>query len=115
MTDPSLLILGHGIGIQDLKGIELAMLLNIPTTTIVKCIGEVFPDGSLTAEGSENARSSVTSKCVLMWKEMTKDNKNRDRVKVLEKALREIGKGDVADAFIERHSNNLELSNDIFG
>jgi len=113
LTDVSLLCLANGIGKQDLKGIELGMYLNIPTTTIIKCIGEVT-ETSLTCEGSENERASVTAKCVLLWKEMSKDNKNRDRVKCLEKALREIGKGDIADTFAERHGNNQELSPDIF-
>jgi len=113
LTDCSLLLLANGIGRQDLKGVELAMYLNIPTTTIVRCIGDVT-DSSLTSEGSENDRMAVAAKCVLLWKEMTKDNKSRDRVKSLEKALREIGKGDVADIFIDRHSNNQELSNDMF-
>jgi len=113
LTDVSLLCLAHGIGIQDLKGIELGMYLNIPTTTIIKCIADVT-DKSLTGEGTENERSSVTAKCVLLWKEMTKDNKNRDRVKCLEKALREMGKSEIADAFVERHGNNQELSPDIF-
>ncbi|XP_005094163.1 uncharacterized protein LOC101849360 [Aplysia californica] len=113
LTDSSLLLLANGVGRQDLKGVELAMYLNIPTTTIVRCIGDVT-ESSLTAEGSENDRMAVAAKCVLLWKEMTKDNKTRERVKSLEKALREIGKGDVADTFMERHSNNQELSNDIF-
>ena len=114
MTDSSLLLLANGIGKQELKGLELAMYLNIPTTTIVRVIGDIT-ESYLTAEGSENDRMAVTAKCMLLWKEMTKDKKNRERVKGLEKALRDIGKNEVADNFVERHSNNQELSGDIFG
>lgn len=113
LTDASLLLLANGIGKQDLKGVELAMYLNIPTTTIVRIIGDIT-DAFLTSEGSENDRMSVTAKCMLLWKEMTKEKKNRERVKCLEKALRDIGKGEVADNFVERHSNNQELSSEIF-
>jgi len=113
LTDSSLLLLANGIGKQELKGLELAMYLNIPTTTIVRLIGDIT-DSFLTNEGSENDRMAVTAKCVFLWKEMTKEKKNRERVKSLEKALRDIGKAEVADNFADRHSNNQELSNDIF-
>ncbi|RUS89601.1 hypothetical protein EGW08_002619 [Elysia chlorotica] len=113
LTDASLTILAHGVGGQDLKGLELAMYLNIPTTTIINCINEVT-SVALTDEGTENERSSVALSCILLWKSMTKDTKTRERVKSLEKALREIGKPDVADLFMERHQNNMELSGDIF-
>lgn len=113
LTDKSLVLLAQGIGRQDLKGLELAMYLNIPTTTIINCIYEIT-DSSLTSENSENDRVAVASKCILLWKELTNESKNRDRIKNLDKALREIGKPDLADTVMERHSNNQELTNDIF-
>ncbi|GFO21732.1 hypothetical protein PoB_004823700 [Plakobranchus ocellatus] len=113
LSDASLTILANGVGRQDLKGLELAMFLNIPTTTIVNCINEVTHK-FLTTEGTENERASVALKCVLLWKNMTKDTKTRERVKSLEKALREIGKPDIADSFMERHQNNMELSGEMF-
>uniref|UniRef100_A0A0B6XYX5 Death domain-containing protein n=1 Tax=Arion vulgaris TaxID=1028688 RepID=A0A0B6XYX5_9EUPU len=113
LTDTSLIILAKGIGKESLKGLELAMYLNIPTTRIITIINNSTTN-FLTNEGSENDRIAVTSQCVLLWKKMTKDSKTKEKVHDMERALREIGKPELADLFIEHHQNNLELTNDIF-
>lgn len=90
------------------------MYLNIPTTTIIHSIGEVT-ELNLTSEGSETDKMAVAAKCILLWKKMTSESKLRDKIKTLDKAIRELGKPDLADTFMERHSNNIELTNEIFG
>ncbi|BFZ08925.1 hypothetical protein BsWGS_11964 [Bradybaena similaris] len=113
LTDASLTLLARGIGKEQLKGLELAMYLNIPTAAIINII-----NGSatrfLTDEGSEHDRMAVTSECLLLWKKMTKESKTRDRIRDLERALKEIGKAELAETFIEYHQNGQELSNNIF-
>ena len=53
---------------------------------------------------------AVAAKCILMWKDMTKHNKTKDRVQSLESALRATGKGDIADTFMQCYNNNQDLA-----
>ncbi|XP_046577477.1 uncharacterized protein LOC124285310 isoform X1 [Haliotis rubra] len=112
LTDSSLVMLARNIGPENLNGVVLAMMLNIPTTTIVNCIYAITDDGI--SEENEKLRISVAEKCLLLWKELTADVKTRDRVKYMERALREMGKNDIADVFVDRHSNNQEITQDAF-
>ncbi|XP_059175840.1 uncharacterized protein LOC131955661 [Physella acuta] len=114
LSHSSLAMLARGVGKESLKGVEFAMYLNIPTTTIIKCIADIT-DTPLTNEGSEQNKMDVTQKCLFLWKELTKCTKTNQRVKELERALREIGKADIADILQERHQNSQELTQEIFG
>ncbi|KAK0062441.1 hypothetical protein Bpfe_008112 [Biomphalaria pfeifferi] len=112
-THTSLMTLAKGIGKEALKGLELAMILNISATAIIRSAADIT-DTPLTAEGSEYNRIAVTQSCLLRWKELTQNVKTKDRLKSIERALREIGKGDIADQLVEHHQNNQELTQDLF-
>jgi len=114
LKDTSLLILANGIGKLDLKALELGMQLNIPTTTIVNFICEITGESTLTEETLENDRIILAYRCILLWKEMSKDNKPRERVKMLERALKEIGRKDLGEILMERYKAGEELTKDIF-
>lgn len=114
LSHSSLVMLARGVGKESLKGVEFAMYLNIPTATIIKCIADIT-DTPLTSEGSEQNKVEVTQKCLLLWKELTKCTRTNQRVKELERALREIGKADIADILQERLQNSQELTQEIFG
>ncbi|KAH9495628.1 hypothetical protein Btru_014838 [Bulinus truncatus] len=91
LTHTSLMTLGKGIGKDELKGLELLMYLNTPTTDIIKCAADITSK-PLTGEGSEYDRIAVTQSCLLHWKEITKATKPKERIRGLEIALRAIGK-----------------------
>ncbi|XP_071083112.1 uncharacterized protein [Haliotis cracherodii] len=112
LTDSSLVMLARNVGQENLNGVVLAMMLNIPTTTIVNCICDIGGDSR--CEENEKLRVSVAEKCLLFWKKMTAEVKTKDRVKYMERALREMGKNDIADVFVDRHSNNQEITQDAF-
>ncbi|CAL1531508.1 unnamed protein product [Lymnaea stagnalis] len=113
LNHASLVTLARGIGKEDLKGLEFIMYLNIPAKFIINCAAEIT-ETPLTAEGSEYNKMAVTQSCLMYWKELTKDTKTKERLKSLERALREIGKGDIADQVLENHQANQELSSEIF-
>ncbi|CAG5116895.1 unnamed protein product [Candidula unifasciata] len=113
LTDASLTVLARGIGKEQLKGLEIAMYLNIPTTAIVNIINSTTT-GFLTDEGSEGDRIAVTSECLQLWKKMTRESKTRDRVRDLERALKDIGKSELAELFAEYHQSGQEINDNIF-
>ena len=53
-------------------------------------------------------------KCILKWREYTREAKNKDNIKSLEKALREMGKIELAEAIIDRFTNHQEISAEMF-
>ncbi|ESO95649.1 hypothetical protein LOTGIDRAFT_160196 [Lottia gigantea] len=113
LSESSMTLLARFLGQEnDIDIIMFAMLLNIPTAAIIRNIFDVNPNGF--GQSSPSEKVSVSEKCVLMWKELTKEGKTRERIRELERALREMDKGDVADTVIERHQNKMELTPDVF-
>ncbi|KAL8618165.1 hypothetical protein ACOMHN_059172 [Nucella lapillus] len=112
LSKSSLVHLARGLGKEN-DGLTLPMLLNLPTTTIVNVIYENSEDGLLHDE-SGSIQTAVVEKCVLMWRKMTAEQKNKDRIKTLEKAIREMGKNELADGILERYQNHQEITPDIF-
>ena len=108
----SLIQLAHGLG-KDTDGLTFAMMLNVPTTTIMKIMYDNDKDGQ-TEEDQGRAKVKVLEKCMMLWKEQTEQQKNKDRVKTLERALREMGKGDVADGVLQRYQSNEQITSDMF-
>ncbi|XP_076436646.1 uncharacterized protein LOC143276123 [Babylonia areolata] len=107
--------LGHlarGVG-KESDGLTLPMLLNLPTTTIINIMYENSDDGLL-RDKSGSMQSAVVEKCVLMWRRQTGKQKNKERIKKLVKALREMGKNELADSILERYQNHEEITPDIF-
>ncbi|XP_076469635.1 uncharacterized protein LOC143299967 [Babylonia areolata] len=112
LSKSSLVHLARGLG-KDSDGLTLPMLLNLPTTTIINVIYDSNDDGLLKDE-SGTVQAAVVEKCVLMWRQHTAEQKNKDRIKTLEKALREMGKNELADGILERYQNHQEITPDIF-
>ncbi|XP_064632144.1 uncharacterized protein LOC135490701 [Lineus longissimus] len=83
---------------------QLAMYLNIPNTTIVKCKIEKEDKGQ-----SDKDLGAALFKC---WKEMKcgKEVKEKNKAHEIERALQSIGRQDMADAFMECYRNHQELT-----
>ncbi|XP_033746073.1 uncharacterized protein LOC117331460 isoform X1 [Pecten maximus] len=112
LKDSSLAILAKEIGQDDLNGLVLTMCLNVPNTDIVNIANSASECGLLNA--NESLRSETTRKCLLHWKSMRSGAKEREKVKELDRALKELGKAEIADIVSERHANNAELTPDAF-
>ena len=112
LSKSSLMHLARGLG-KEAGGLTFPMLLNLPTTTIIKVIYENNEDGLMNDDAFNN-QAIVVERCVLMWKQQTAEQKNKDRMKSIEKALREMGKNEVADGVMERFQNHQEITPEIF-
>ena len=110
LKDSSLILLARHIAQEKMDYLEFGMRLNLPTTTLVNIVNNV--SGSEIVD--EKLKKAVAEKSILLWKELTKDVKTRERMKVLEQALRAMDKNDLADTLLERHSQNQELTTDCF-
>ena len=108
----SLVQLAHGLA-KDVDGLTFAMLLNLPTITIINIIYDVSDEGLINDEEGEK-EVTVVEKCMMLWREQTADQKNKDRIRTLEKALREMGKNETADKILECYQNHQEITSDIF-
>ena len=89
------------------------MLLNMPTKTIINIIFDINSDGLLNNE-SGSLRSTVIERCLLVWRKRSAVQKPKDRIKILERALREMNKNEFADAMLERFSNREPITPDMF-
>ncbi|XP_041348610.1 uncharacterized protein LOC121368108 [Gigantopelta aegis] len=110
LQDSSLILLARHIAQDKMDYLEFGMRLNIPTTTLVNIVNSVSNKEIV----DEKLKKTVAEKSVLLWKERTKEVKTRERIKVIEHALRAMDKNDLADTFLERHSQNQELTADCF-
>jgi len=88
------------------------MYLNIPNTTIVEAANDATPKGLIDA--SDVIKTEATQKLLLNWKRLKPNTKDKDKVKDLERALREMGKPEFADVINDKHANNLELCAEFF-
>ncbi|KAL3858152.1 hypothetical protein ACJMK2_012759 [Sinanodonta woodiana] len=112
LTDGSLAVLAREVGAEKLNGLILSMYLNIPNTTIVKIANEASDMGLINA--SDNMRVETTQRLLLHWKRLRVNSKDKEKVKDLERALKEIGRGDIADVITDKHANHAELTADAF-
>ncbi|KAK3581911.1 hypothetical protein CHS0354_005518 [Potamilus streckersoni] len=112
LTDGSLAVLAREVGAEKLNGLILSMYLNIPNTTIVKFANEASDVGLISA--SDNMRAETTQRLLLHWKRLRVNSKDKEKVKDLERALKEIGRGDIAEVIIDKHANHAELTADAF-
>lgn len=88
------------------------MYLNIPTTTIVNATNEASATGLL--DVNDTLIIEATQRLLLTWKELRAGSKDKDKVKDLERALKEMGKSDFADVINDKHANNIELTSEAF-
>ncbi|XP_074646561.1 uncharacterized protein LOC141902638 [Tubulanus polymorphus] len=88
------------------NGLVVGMYLNIPTTTLVNF--------KITKDQEDQTDKEMAQKTLFYWKEMRGPAKDREKVHDLEKALREMGKNEWAEAFMERYRNQQEITLDFF-
>ncbi|XP_060586837.1 uncharacterized protein LOC132742430 isoform X2 [Ruditapes philippinarum] len=112
LTDGSLAILAREIGGAGVSGLVLCMYLNIPNTTIVNATNEASECGLLGV--SDVLVIEATQRLLLQWKTLRAGSKDKDKVKDLERALKEMGKPEFADVINDKHANNLELTSEFF-
>ncbi|KAL4223019.1 hypothetical protein ACF0H5_016497 [Mactra antiquata] len=112
LTDGSLAILAREVAIEKLNGLILCMYLNIPNTTIVNAANDASDKGLIDA--TDVMKIEATQKLLLAWKTMRAGSKEKEKVKDLERALREMGKPEFADVINDKHANSIELSQEFF-
>ena len=112
LTDGSLAILAREIGGIGVSGLVLCMYLNIPNTTIVNATNEASECGLLGV--NEVLVIEATQRLLLEWKNLRAGSKDKDKVKDLERALKEMGKPEFAEVINDKHSNNVELASEFF-
>jgi len=112
ISEGSLAILAREIGGDKLNGLVLCMYLNIPTTTIVIAANCASDNGLIDA--NDTTKIETTQKLLLTWKSLRVGCKEREKVRELEKALREMGKNEMADVVNDKHANQAELTSDAF-
>lgn len=88
------------------------MYLNIPNTTIVNAANEAAYCGLIDATDTD--KIETTQKLLLNWKRSRQGSKEKDKVRDLERALREMGKTEFADVINDKHANNVELTSEAF-
>ena len=112
LTEGSLAVLAREIGGEKVNGLVLCMYLNIPTTTIVNATNSASEFGLRYA--NDTTKIETTQKLLLTWKSLRVGSKEKEKVKDLERALREMGKPDMADVINDKHANHTELTSDAF-
>ncbi|XP_052801728.1 uncharacterized protein LOC128232287 isoform X2 [Mya arenaria] len=112
LTDGSLAILAREIATDKMNGLVMCMLLNIPTTVIVNAANGASDNGLIDA--TDTCKIETTQKLLIDWKLSRAASKEKDKVRDLERALREMGKAEFADVINDKHANNVELSGEAF-
>ncbi|KAL5013618.1 hypothetical protein ScPMuIL_007888 [Solemya velum] len=110
LSDASINALARELGPEKLNCIVLPMLLNLPTTKIVRITVEDSEIGL--KEADDTLKIETTRRCLLEWKAIRCNSKDKEKVKELERALREMGRPEVADVVVDKHSNNVEITSD---
>lgn len=90
----------------------MCMYLNIPNTAIVNAANEATYRGLI--DPTDTDKIEATQKLLLNWKRSRAGSKEKDKVKDLERALREMGKPEFADVINDKHANNIELTSEAF-
>ena len=105
LTDGSLDLLARELsGEQNINYILLAMYLNTPTIAIVNAMSCMQDDSNAT-------KRDVAIRLLLEWKNKKSPTvKEKDKVRQLERALKEMGKTEWADLLMEKHTSNMELT-----
>ena len=86
---------------------KIIMYLNVPTTQIVNF--------KISSDENQTPEAEFAQTLLLHWKKLRTNAKDKDKVTDLERALREMGKPDLAGILMDRHADNLELTAECFG
>jgi len=108
ISDGSLSILAREIAKEKEDGLVFAMYLCIPNTTIVHACNSASEVGL--KDASEQLKIETCQSLLLTWKGLKAGCKEREKVRELERALREMGKTEMADVINDKHANNVELT-----
>ncbi|PVD24248.1 hypothetical protein C0Q70_14719 [Pomacea canaliculata] len=112
LSRASLVHLSRGLG-KEPDSLTFPMLLNMPCLRIINFIYDTDDAGLLNDE-SGDIRTTVVEKCLVKWRELTAGVKPKEQMKTLERALREMGKNELADTLMERFMNNQEITPEVF-
>ena len=110
LTDASMSILGRELGPE--QGLMFLMNLNLPTTRIVNACNCVSDQGLIGA--SDQRKTELTTQLLLEWRSLKGAAKEKDKVRDLERAFKEMGKTEHADMIMEKHTSRTELTSDAF-
>lgn len=110
MSAASLDALSRELGPDKLNSILLPMYLNMPTTKIVRITMQDSETGL--ADADDRLKVETARRCLLEWKAMRCNSKDKDKVKELERALRDIGRPELADVVVDKNSSNTDLTSD---
>ncbi|VDI41713.1 uncharacterized protein [Mytilus edulis] len=113
LKDGSLAVLARVVGVKQLKGLMLAMYLNIPNTSIINLINEQCPETGL-SDANDKVMIETTQKCLLYWKQIRSNSKDKDKLKELKTALEKLGEEDIRKVIEDKAADNLELTADAF-
>jgi len=110
LKDDSLAVLARHLGTEEQNGLALAMLLNIPNTTVVNIANSASEFGMLGAD--DKSKIETTKKCLLHWKSLREKNNvtGLKHIKEIGRALKNLGKSQLASLIMKHHTNNTELS-----
>lgn len=111
LRDSSLSFLAREVAPEKTAALCFLMYLNIPTARIIDLICDI-ENGFLSCDDAKKTSLLLTG--LIRWKEMKCGCKEREKVKEMDRALRELGKTEIADVFMERHGNQTELTSDAF-
>ena len=88
------------------------MQLNIPNTRLVNIANEASSCGL--KDASDKLKIDVTQTILFTWRDLRAGAKERDKVKDLARAIKDMGKEPMAQMIAEKHTENVELTPDAF-
>ncbi|CAD5115923.1 DgyrCDS4853 [Dimorphilus gyrociliatus] len=95
----SVMNMGRELGVVDT--VKLCMYLNVPTTKLVK--------DTVSACEKEQEDEEFAANMLLYWRTMRASAKDRDKARELERGLRSIGREELADFFMEKYQEDIDL------
>ncbi|KAK3102419.1 hypothetical protein FSP39_011266, partial [Pinctada imbricata] len=112
LKDSSLAVLSRELGPEKYNGLVLGMLLNIPTITLVRIANDASECGL--KDASDKTKVDATQTILFKWRELRAGTKEREKVKELTRAIKEMGKEACAQMIAEKNIENVELTADAF-
>lgn len=112
LSEESINILADQIK-DGLTCLQLAMLLNIPNTTVVQFVLNM-PRNAGFREATKEEITKLIRGLLHYWCHIRANAKPKDKINDMEKALRECGLEQLADAWNDRFLNEAALTKDLF-
>ena len=96
-----------------LTGLRLAMLLNIPNTTVVQFVLKMPGDVEF-RDAPEEEVTHLIRQLLHYWCHIRANAKPKDKVNDMEKALRECGMEQMADVWLDKFGAGVGLTKELF-